>query len=52
MRHAPFAVDGRAREAWMANMSAALEECVADRELRDGLATFLGDVATFLVNRS
>ncbi|MFT5052092.1 MAG: hemoglobin [Chlamydiales bacterium] len=50
-RHAPFAVDGAAREAWMSNMRAALEECVEDEALRAGLGGFLDQVAEFLINR-
>jgi len=51
MRHASFPVDEEARDAWMDNMQAALEETVEDQELRDSMSDFLGQVATFLINR-
>ena len=51
MRHAPFAVDARARDRWMSLMMAAVDEVVVAQEHRDYLETFLGDIATFLRNR-
>jgi len=51
MRHATFAVDGAAREAWMSNMREALDECVPGERLREALGKFLAQVAEFLVNR-
>lgn len=51
-RHAPFVVDQQARDAWMSNMQAALEQTVSDEVLREALADFLGQVATFLINRA
>lgn len=52
MRHAPFAVDRAARDAWMDNMNAALEETVPDESIRSELGDFLGQVADFLMNRA
>ena len=52
MRHAPFVVDQEARDAWMSNMQAALELTVSDEALREVMADFLGQVATFLINRA
>ncbi|MCK5945150.1 MAG: globin [Planctomycetes bacterium] len=51
MRHAPFVVDQRARDRWMELMMAAVDEVGVEAEHRDYLETFLGGIATFLVNR-
>lgn len=51
MRHAPFAVDRAARDRWMELMLASIEEQGIAREYRDYLEQFLGDIATFLINR-
>jgi hemoglobin len=51
MRHAPFAIDQRARDRWMQLMTQAMDQerlAGADREL---LLAFLDGVATFLMNR-
>jgi hemoglobin len=52
MRHAPFAIDQKARDRWMQLMTAALDEthlpAPADALLRE----FLGSVATFMMNRA
>lgn len=51
MRHAPFAVDRRARDRWMELMMAAVDEQGVAKQHRDYLERFLGDIATFLINR-
>lgn len=55
MRHAPFAVDQAARDRWMQMMMRSVDEQVAagkvSREHREYLDRFLGDIATFLMNR-
>lgn len=55
MRHAPFVVDQAARDRWMELMMRSVDEQVAagkvEREHRDYLERFLGDIATFLRNR-
>jgi hemoglobin len=51
MRHAPFAVDERARDRWMALMMAAVDEVGVEQQHRTYLESFLGDIATFLRNR-
>jgi hemoglobin len=51
MRHAPFAVDARARDRWLHLMTQAMDETDLDRDSRGLLHAFLADVATFLVNR-
>lgn len=51
MRHAPFAVDGRARDRWIELMSAALEETALPVEVDAELRAFFEDVATMMINR-
>jgi hemoglobin len=50
MRHMPFVIDQRARDRWMELMLAAIDEQPAAAPHRAYLATFLGDIATFLMN--
>lgn len=50
MRHMPFVIDQAARDRWMALMLAAVDEQPAAAPHRAYLETFLGDVATFLMN--
>jgi hemoglobin len=50
-RHLPFTVDRAARDAWMRCMDLALAEVVADEEVRAGLSSALGQVATHMMNR-
>lgn len=51
MRHNPFVIDQAARDRWMQLMLAAIDEVPAAAGLRDYLERFLGDIATFLINR-
>ncbi len=51
MRHAPFPVDRAARDRWMLLMRHALGESDLPDDAKRGLDAFLGDVATFLINR-
>lgn len=51
MRHAPFAIDQRARDRWVALMDNALDECGFAAGATNVLRTFFHDVATFLINR-
>jgi len=51
MRHAPFAVDEAARNRWMELMMASVAEQEVAPEHRAYLERFLGDIATFLINR-
>jgi hemoglobin len=50
MRHMPFVIDQRARDRWMELMLAAIDEQPAAAPHRAYLETFLGDIATFLMN--
>ncbi len=52
VRHAPFAVNPAARDRWMQLMTAALEEAAFPAEADQFIRSFLGDIATFLINRS
>lgn len=52
MRHMPFSIDRAARDRWMELMLAAIDEVPEAAPHRAYLETFLGDIATFLVNRS
>lgn len=50
MRHLPFAIDDAARDAWLACMQRALDECVADSLLRDQLRGAFQRMASHLRN--
>ncbi len=52
MRHAPFAIDSRARDRWMELMSRALESSELPQEAIQTLRQFFDAMATFLVNRA
>jgi hemoglobin len=52
VRHAPFHINQSARERWMQLMTAALEEVAFPPEADQFLRTFLGEIATFLINRA
>ncbi|MEI7700034.1 MAG: globin [Planctomycetia bacterium] len=51
-RHAPFFIDQPARDRWMTLMNHAIDECQFSEPVSHVLRTFLGHVATFLINRS
>ena len=51
MRHAPFAVNEKAREHWLQLMTEALDETALPAEARAVLENFFRDTATFLLNR-
>lgn len=52
MRHAPFPVDGAARDRWVQLMSEALAEAELPEDVHGFLTDFFGQVATFLRNRT
>lgn len=52
MRHATFAIDRAARDRWLELMMASVAEQPVPPEHRDYLERFLGDIATFLMNRA
>lgn len=51
MRHAPFAVDRRARDRWMQLMTRALDETELPAESDAVLRAFFDATATFMINR-
>ena len=51
MRHVPFAIDGDARNRWVAMMDRALEEAVLPQDATDVLRAFFHSTATFLRNK-
>ncbi|HAP07762.1 MAG TPA: hemin transporter [Planctomycetaceae bacterium] len=52
MRHAPFAITEVARDRWMLLMENAIGECDFSEDVQGVLRGFLGNVATFLINRA
>ena len=51
MRHAPFPIDGEARDRWMELMGHALDEAQLPADVTEYLREFLGQVATMMMNR-
>ena len=51
MRHMPFAIDGEARNRWVAMMDRALDEAALREDASVVLREFFHSTATFLRNR-
>ena len=51
MRHAPFAIDQRARDRWMQLMTTALDQSGLPAESDAVLRAFFDGTATFMMNR-
>ena len=51
MRHVPFAIDGEARDRWVALMDRALVEAALPPDVSAVLRAFFHSTATFLRNR-
>ena len=51
MRHAPFPIDQRARDRWIARMNNALNQMAFPDHATTALRAFFQEVATFLINR-
>ena len=51
MRHMPFAIDGEARNRWVALMDRALDEAALPADVSAVLRAFFHSTATFLRNR-
>ena len=51
MRHAPYVIDGEARNRWVQLMSRALDEAQLPREVELALRPFFEGVATMMMNR-
>jgi len=49
-RHAPFVVDQRARDRWVALMDAALDQAGLPADVTALLRAFFGQTATFMIN--
>jgi hemoglobin len=52
MRHAPFPIDQSARDRWIHLMNNAFAEAALPAEAEQLLRDFLGNTATFMINRS
>jgi hemoglobin len=52
LRHGPFAIDGVARDRWVAMMERALEEAALPKDASSILREFFLTTATFLINRA
>jgi hemoglobin len=50
-RHAPFAIDDRARDRWIALMTRALDETALQPDADAVLRAFFDATATFMINR-
>jgi hemoglobin len=50
MRHAPFKINTAARNRWIEQMAAALEEAALPPEANATLRRFFDDAATFMIN--
>jgi len=51
LRHAPFPIDGAARDRWLAVMDRALDAAALPPEAARVLRSFFRDTAAFLINR-
>jgi len=51
-RHAPFVIDQRARDRWVALMTKALDETALPADADAVLRAFFHSTATFMINRS
>lgn len=51
MRHAPFAIDARARDAWVHHMYAAIDEVGIQEPARSMMRDYFDRGATFMINR-
>lgn len=49
-RHAPFVVDQRARDRWVALMDTALDQAALPGEATAALRAFFHEAATFMIN--
>ena len=51
MRHAPFAIDQAARDAWAGHMLAAIDEVGFAEPVRGALRDYFERAATFMINQ-
>ena len=52
MRHAPFAIDAGARDAWLSAMLASVEEAEAPEVARERLSEYFTMASTAMINRA
>lgn len=52
MRHAPFAINQRARDRWIELMKSAMDEVIPPSDVRQTLESFFEQMATFLINQA
>jgi hemoglobin len=52
MRHAPFAIGGRARDAWLSAMLASVDEADAPEIARERLSEYFTMASTAMINRA
>ena len=50
MRHAPFAIGRRERDAWLAHMTQAVESLGLERAVRDAMLRYFEAAATAMIN--
>jgi hemoglobin len=50
MRHAPFAIEAKARDHWLAAMNAAMDEAAFDPAMRKVLEAYFLSTANFMIN--
>jgi hemoglobin len=50
MRHAPFAIAGRERDAWLAAMLASLDEADAPGVAREMMRDYFSTASTAMIN--
>jgi hemoglobin len=51
MRHAPFAIGPRERDAWLSRMTAAVESMDLPRGVREALLNYFEAASTAMINR-
>jgi hemoglobin len=51
MRHAPFSIGRRERDAWMGHMRAAIDSLDLDAEVRNAFLDYFETAATAMMNR-
>jgi hemoglobin len=51
MRHVPFEIGEKERDAWFRHMSAAVDEVGIQEPYRRDMLKYFSDAATFLINR-
>jgi hemoglobin len=50
MRHVPFAIGKRERDAWLGHMLGALDECGIDEPALSEMKAYFEDASAFMIN--